>query len=634
MKQHKTQSRKLALSAVIMVIFAVGGLGLASSCSNTGTPEDIKTTTNSIVDASKNFLEMADRHASSILKISPEWATQIGVDEAVAGENYQSRLSNYSPEAIKDTYALNATLLAELKTVDRAQLSGTSVVTYDVMRNAYEIAARHNAHKIGYGGAMGAAPPYAIDQLFGVHIGLPQLFTSQQSVTNEKEIAAYIARLAQLGGAMGDVASMVEADARRGNVPPAFALKAIVKSVRGFTKDAAAENPITTSFLGKLEKIESMTDAERQSANTRVLNIVSTNVYPAFSNFADRLEALIPSAGTDAGIWRVKGGTDLYEIALANYGANGLTADEIHQIGLDDVKRIHGQMDTILSARGYTEGSVGARMTALAKDPKILYANTDAGRQEILDDLTEYVNDVMKIAPEWFGTLPPQKIEVKRIPLFQQDASAAAYYWPPSLDGTKPGTFWINLKDTADWPKYSLKTLVYHEGVPGHHFQASLQQDVKDMPLIRNMMYFSEYGEGWALYAEELAVDMGLYENDPLGNLGRLKMELYRAARLVVDTGLHSKRWPRERAIDYMVEVTGEPREGIVREIDRYAVWPGQATSYKLGMIRFQRLRAKAEAELGSKFDIKKFHDAVLLDGSMPMPVLEARIDEWIQSEK
>ena len=536
--------------------------------------------------------------------------------------------------ATKKLYSLNKQLLTELRTIDREKLTGTAAVTYDVMKNAYEVSLRQNERRMGLPSVLWVNAPYAVDQLFGLHIILPRVFIAQHPVTNTDELHDYIIRLESLDEAMTQIGDLLEADAKREIVPPAFALKAISSSARNFIDSDVASHPIVTALSEKLDNIEGLSVVEKTAAITKATAIVRDEVYPAFSRFADRNEALISKAGTDAGIWRVKGGAELYEIALANYGANGLTPDQIHQIGQDDVSRIHSEMDVILRARGYTQDSVGERMTALAKDTKVLYPNTDAGRAEILRDLASYVDDVMSIAPQWFGTLPPQPIEVKRIPIYEQDSSSGAYYTPPPLDGSRPGIFWINLKDTSDWPKYSLKTLVYHEGVPGHHFQASLQQDVKDMPLIRNMMFFAEYSEGWALYTEELATDMGLYENDPLGDLGRLKMELYRAARLVVDTGLHHKRWTREQAIDWMVEATGEPRPSITREIARYAVWPGQATSYKLGMIRFQKLRAKAEKELGGKFDIRKFHDAVLLDGSMPMPVLEARIDAWIKARK
>ncbi len=264
----------------------------------------------------------------------------------------------------------------------------------------------------------------------------------------------------------------------------------------------------------------------------------------------------------------------------------------------------------------------------------MIYPNTDEAKEELLASLRGQVDQINALAPDWFGTLPPQAVEVRRIPVYEQDSAPGGYYTSPSLDGTRPGIYWINLKDTSDWPRYTLKTLTYHEAVPGHHFQIALQQDVEDMPLLRNMMFYSEYGEGWALYAEKVADEMGMYEGDPLGQLGRLQSELFRAGRLVVDTGLHDKRWTREEAIDWMVKHTGETRAAVTREVERYSVWPGQATSYKLGQLKILELRARAEEALGDDFDIRAFHDAVLLDGSMPLPVLEARIDEWIEERR
>ena len=377
-----------------------------------------------------------------------------------------------------------------------------------------------------------------------------------------------------------------------------------------------------------------MSPEEKSAAIETVRTLLIAEIYPAFVRYADRVAALVSRASDDAGIWRLKGGSELYQIALDNYGANGLTAEQIHRIGMEDVRRIHAEMDRILRTIGYSDGDVGTRMNALSKDPSVLRPNTDEAKLTILQQLNKYVAGMMAIAPQWFGEIPQQVLEVRRIPGYEESSAAGAYYTPPSLDGSQPGVFWINLKDTADWPIYSLQTLVYHEGVPGHHFQAASQLNITDMPLIRKMMWFGDYGEGWALYTEALAFEMGLYDDDPLGNLGRLKAELYRAARLVVDTGLHEKRWSRSKAIDWMVEITGETRASISREIDRYSVWPGQATSYKIGMIKFQRIREKAERELADNFDIRNFHDALLEGGAMPMPVLEARMDEWIRSQK
>jgi uncharacterized protein (DUF885 family) len=321
-------------------------------------------------------------------------------------------------------------------------------------------------------------------------------------------------------------------------------------------------------------------------------------------------------------------------MALNSYGGGGMSGEEIHELGLAEVARITAAMDAILKAQGLAQGSVAKRFEEIAARPGMVYPNTDEAKEQLLGELNAQVAGVMAKAPEWFGAIPETAVEVRRIPVYEQNTSPGGYYTGPTLDGSRPGIYWINLKDTADWPKHTLKTLTYHEAVPGHHFQISLQRAIDDLPLIRNMMGYSEFSEGWALYAEQVAAEMGMYENDPLGDLGRLQSELFRAARLVVDSGLHAKQWTREQAIDYMVDVTGDTRASVTREIERYAVWPGQACSYKLGMIRINKLRDKARAELGDKFDIREFHDEILLTGSMPLPVLERKINQWIAAKK
>lgn len=358
-------------------------------------------------------------------------------------------------------------------------------------------------------------------------------------------------------------------------------------------------------------------------------------MYPAYTRLEAAMENLLPQAGADAGIWRLgPEGAAFYQMALDAYGAGGMDGDEVHALGLSEVERITAEMDAILQGQGLTEGSVAERLAVVTDRPGAVYPNTDEGRDELLQSLRAQVAEIMTLAPDWFGALPTQKIEVRRIPVYEQDSSPGGYYSGPSLDGARPGIYWINLKNTADNPKLGLNTLTYHEAVPGHHFQISLQRAIDDMPLMRNLLSYSEFAEGWALYGEALAKEMGLYDDDPLGDLGRLQAEIFRAARLVVDTGLHHKRWTREQAIDYMVAATGETRASVTREVERYAAVPGQACSYKLGMLQIQKMRAKAEAELGEAFDIREFHDQVLLSGAMPMEVLSARINRWIATKK
>ncbi|NOX95553.1 MAG: DUF885 domain-containing protein, partial [Alphaproteobacteria bacterium] len=311
------------------------------------------------------------------------------------------------------------------------------------------------------------------------------------------------------------------------------------------------------------------------------------------------------------------------------------TADEIHDTGLSEVERIGVEMDAILVAQGLVEGTVSERVRVLMENPEQQFPNTDAGRQEMLDYLVALNDDIMAMAPDYFITIPPQPLEIVRIPEFSEASAPGGYYSPPSRDGERPGRFYINQKDTADNPKWTLPTLMVHEGAPGHHFQLSASQLMKGVPFLRTVSPFSAYSEGWALYAERIAkTDMGLYDDDPLGDLGRLQAEMFRAVRLVVDTGIHHKRWSREQAIEYMVSKTGMTDAEVTREIERYSVWPGQATSYKTGQMAILQLRDYAEAELGDDFDLREFHETILLNGGMPLGILKDVVETWVEEQK
>ena len=616
------------------IILIVGGLGLTKGCTHNSGESPAGQSDASTDKMSDGIKAVAEKHGSIIMSMSPEWATQMGVGADIAGEGFKSRLSSFSAASNREAYAVARDMRSELLNIDRSALSGRDLITYDVMDFSYDMAARQNAFRIGHPSFLSANPPYAVNQLFGPQIDLPRLLIAQHPVRSASDAEAWLSRLSQVERVLGELCEMTTADAAKGVVPPYFALEAISKSSVSIAETTPKSHQLYVSFENKLNNIDTLSASERAAYLTRAETIIADGVFPAYTNFASCMSALIPLAGRDAGVWRLPQGDEIYQVALEAWGANGLSADEIHDIGLQDVKRIHSEMDIILRASGYADGSVGERMARLAKDPKYIIANTDDAKAELVTSLQSDVDDVLEIAPEWFMDVPPYNVEVRRIPIHEQDSSASGYYTPPPLDGSRPGIFWVNMKDSADFPTYTLKSLVFHEAVPGHHFQAGKALSITDLPLIQNLMWFGDYGEGWALYAEELAKEMGMYEGDSLGDLGRYRMELYRAARLVVDTGLHHKRWSRQQAIDYMVGVTGESRESIMREIDRYSVWPGQAASYKLGMIQFQKLRQRAEQELGKNFDIKEFHDVVLRDGPMPMAVLEARVNDWIEDQK
>jgi uncharacterized protein (DUF885 family) len=309
-----------------------------------------------------------------------------------------------------------------------------------------------------------------------------------------------------------------------------------------------------------------------------------------------------------------------------------MSAEEVHQLGLDQAKALSAEMEALLRSQGKTTGTVAERAQALAKDPEYLFPNTDAGRQQILDYCNGLIKALQPHLPQYFRILPKTAVEVRRVPAYTEAGAPGGYYQRPALDGSRPGAFYINLRDTSEWPRWKLPTLVYHESEPGHHFQLALVLEMPSLPLIRKAGgSFSANTEGWALYAEQLCDEMGMYADNPLGRLGLLQSLLFRAARCVVDTGLHTKDWSRERAIDYMVETTGEKRSAMTTEVERYCTWPGQATSYKVGHTRWLKLRADAQRRLATKFDIRDFHDTGLTAAPMPLAVLEQVYDEWLK---
>jgi len=364
----------------------------------------------------------------------------------------------------------------------------------------------------------------------------------------------------------------------------------------------------------------------------RATAIVANAVYPALDRQIALMERLKPTSRAGDGAWRLPNGGAIYAEALRQATTTTFSPDEVHRMGLAQVAEISAQIDAILKSQGMTQGSVGERLNALNKTPAQLYSNDDAGRAQLLASLNTGVKDMYARLPRAFATVPSAPLEIRRVPPEIQDGASNGYYRRASLDGSRPAIYFINLKDTGDWPKYTLPTLTYHEGVPGHHLQISLAQESKDIPTLRKLGFFSAYSEGWALYAEQLADELGAYEGDPLGRAGFLQSFLFRAARLVVDTGLHTKRWTRAQATDYMVATTGFARPRSQREVERYCVSIGQACSYKVGHTAWVRARTEAQRLLGDRFDIKQFHE-VLKEGAMPLSILERRIRELAMAQ-
>jgi uncharacterized protein (DUF885 family) len=396
--------------------------------------------------------------------------------------------------------------------------------------------------------------------------------------------------------------------------------------IEGRSGTAPEEHALVTSFRTRLEDA-GLGDVDERVAAAKAM--VADVVYPANERLIAALRELRADADAEAGVWRLPEGEAFYRAMITHMTDTRLAPQEIHDIGLAEVARITAEMDAILRAESYTEGSVGERMTALGEEERFLYADDDEGKAALIADLNRQMAEIEPLLPQWFGILPRQKVVVKRVPVYAEKSATGGFYDAPAVDGSRPGTYWINLRNTAIWPSFSLKTLTYHEANPGHHLQTAIGLE-QQSPILQTVLYSNAFGEGWGLYAEALAEEMGLYRNDPYGDLGRLQDELHRAIRLVVDSGMHALRWSREQAIRYMVETEGAHPDEAEAEIDRYAVWPGQALGYKIGMLRIQELRATAEAALGERFDIRAFHDEVLKDDAVPLDVLSAKIERWI----
>ena len=357
-------------------------------------------------------------------------------------------------------------------------------------------------------------------------------------------------------------------------------------------------------------------------------------MFPALDRQIAAMRALRAKARPDTGVWALPGGEAYYADCVKASTTTNYTPQQVHQLGLDQVADITAQLDGLLKARGLTQGSVGARLVALNRDPSQVYPANDAGREQMLADLNVHIAEVYKLLPRAFATLPKAKVVVRRVPTFIQDGAANGYYQSAALDGSRPAAFYINLKETGDWPRYNLPTLAHHETVPGHHLQIAIAQESGRIPILRRTGYGSSaFSEGWALYAEQVADEIGANDKDPLLKIGYLQSLLFRAARLVTDTGIHYKRWGRAEATRYLVQTIGNTSSRAQREVERYFTSPGQANSYKIGHTVWAKVRTEAKAKLGSRFDLKAYHDAVLLSGNMPLTVLERHVREWVASQ-
>jgi uncharacterized protein (DUF885 family) len=552
---------------------------------------------------------------------SPELVTILGLDKG----NYawaKSRLTENSLERAREFKQENASRLKRLRAFGRGSLRGADLANYDTVEFQMQTIARTEPFEYGDLGR-----PYVVSQLTGAYQSVPTFLDRQHHIADKDDADAYLARLRGFAVVLDEETERLRHDAGLKIAPPDFLIDRTLEQMRTLRSVAPADSILSTSLARRTQQL-GITGSYGADAS----RIVAGEVYPALDRQSTALGKLRADAVHEAGVSRLPQGAAFYQVALRNSTTTDMSAEEVHQLGLEQARALSAEMEALLRLQGKTSGTVGERAQELAKDPQSQYPNTEAGRQQILDYCNGLIKALQPHLPQYFRILPKAPVEIRRVPAYTEAGAPGGYYQIPALDGSRPGAFYINLRDTSEWPRWKLPTLVYHESDPGHHFQLALVLEMPSLPLIRKAGgIFSANTEGWALYAEQLCDEMGLYANDPLGRLGALQSLLFRAARCVVDTGLHSKGWSRERAIDYMVETTGENRSAMTTEVERYCTWPGQATSYKVGHTRWLKLRADAQRRLGAKFDIRDFHDVGLTAAPMPLSVLEQVYDEWLK---
>lgn len=575
-------------------------------------------------DATGRLNALFDVFMDERFRRSPDLLTTLGLDKGKYAWA-KSKLTEASLEWVRESKEENASRLKRLKAFERDMLSGPDLANYDTVGYQMETIARTEPFEYGDG-----VRPYVVSQLTGSYQSVPTFLDRQHRIETREDADAYLARLQAFATVLDQETERVRHDRGLKVSPPDFLIDRALGQIRSFRGTPAADSILTTSIAKRTDKLGLKRDYGADAAR-----IVSGEVYPALDRQKQALADARPAAVHDAGVGRLPQGEALYQVALRQGTTTDMSAEEVHQLGLDQVKDVSARMEALLGAQGKKSGTLSERMQALARDPEHLYPNTDAGRQQILDYCNGLISVLQPHLPKYFHITPKSAVEIRRVPDYIEAGAPGGYYQIPAIDGSRPGAFYINLRDTSEWSRWKLPTLVYHESEPGHHFQLALVLEMPSLPLIRKGGgIFSANSEGWALYAEQLCDEMGLYDSNPLGRLGFLQSMLFRAARCVVDTGLHAKRWSRERAIDYMVSTTGANETAMTTEVERYCTWPGQACSYKVGHTRWLALRAEAKRRLGDKFDIRDFHDVGLTAAPMPLAVLERVVEDWLKGRK
>jgi len=554
----------------------------------------------------------------------PELLTMLGILEKFGIHYHNSRLSDASVKNETRNFKWLKRDLAILRSYSRPRQSPSALLSTDILDWFLDDLARSEKFRFH---------DYPLNQMVGVQSELPNFMLTLHPVVSKLEARNYVKRLDHFGVKFHQVLEGLRIREEKGVTPPRFVIRRVLDEMLAFVGQPANTNPLYTVFKDKLSKLTRIGEGDRETLLAAAESAINRTVYPAYQEFIAYFTELEKKATTDDGVWKLPDGGGYYAHCLRSNTTTEFTPEEVHAIGLKEVSRIEAEMSAILEMLGYKEVlNAPKKLAEFGREVRFLFPNTDQGRQAVLSEYQRILDEIDAALDPYFAVRPRAALKVERVPEFREKSSAGAYYQVPDLSGKRPGVFYANLRDLNEVQKFGMKTLAYHEGIPGHHFQLSIAQELKGLPFFRRMVPFTAYIEGWALYAEKLAREIGFYKDDPYGELGCLDSELFRSVRLVVDTGIHHKKWTREQAIEYMEAHTASVHESIVSEIERYIVMPGQACAYKIGEIKMVELRDRARKALGDKFDLREFHDVVLKNGSMPLNLLERVVEAYITS--
>ncbi|PCI59399.1 MAG: DUF885 domain-containing protein [Kordiimonadales bacterium] len=572
-----------------------------------------------------NFDAFQEKVFWDAVKKSPETMSRLRVFEAEGITKHNALLDDLSVARSREDLAQAKTTLATLLNYADDELSTEQQLNKELMVYSLREQVRNGRFLFHN---------YPVTQLYGWHNGLAGFLTGTHSITDAQDAHYYIARLnavrAQFTQLMGQLRDREEL----GIIPPTFIIDKALFQLNNFVKSDPRQNALYVVFEAKLNAVETIGLDEKIEFLVAAERAIYTEIYPIWAELQSYLGKLKAKSTDDAGVWKLPDGKAYYQSQLELYTTTKMTADEIHILGLAEVARIQSQMLALFEAEGYdTSGDFVKLINGFAQEDRHFYPDTDEGRAQIITDYTALIEEIAAGISSQFNLTVKVPVEVARVPVFLEQSAPVGYYEDPAVDGSRPGRFYTNLYDIRATPKYGMRALTYHEAVPGHHYQIAIQQGQKGLPWFRKYANYTAYVEGWALYSERVALEMG-FQPTNLDKIGALQSEMFRAVRLVVDTGIHDKRWTREHAIKYMADNTGMAISDVTSEIERYIVWPGQATAYKIGQLTLLRLRDEVSEALGNKFDIRAFHDLILRGGAVPLTVLEGVVQDFVVREK